>query len=75
MCLIAKNEEANLPACLPSVAGLVDEMIVVDTGSTDRDKGGQRGQFTDVVRCTAVMDHAVLADLLLAKCPARTESR
>jgi glycosyltransferase involved in cell wall biosynthesis len=38
LCLIAKNEEANLPACLPSVAGLVEEMIVVDTGSTDRTK-------------------------------------
>jgi tetratricopeptide (TPR) repeat protein/glycosyltransferase involved in cell wall biosynthesis len=38
LCLIAKNEEANLPACLPSVAGLVDEIIVVDTGSTDRTK-------------------------------------
>jgi glycosyltransferase involved in cell wall biosynthesis/predicted Zn-dependent protease len=35
-CMIAKNEEANLPACLGSVADLVDEMIVVDTGSTDR---------------------------------------
>jgi glycosyltransferase involved in cell wall biosynthesis/Tfp pilus assembly protein PilF len=36
--LIAKNEEANLPACLDCVAGLVDEIIVVDTGSTDRTK-------------------------------------
>jgi tetratricopeptide (TPR) repeat protein/SAM-dependent methyltransferase len=34
--MIAKNEEANLPPCLGSVADLVDEMIVVDTGSTDR---------------------------------------
>src|SRR5262249_22315289 len=30
------NEEANLPACLGSAAGLMDEVIVVDTGSTDR---------------------------------------
>src|SRR5262245_15241204 len=36
LCMIAKNEEANLSACLASVADLVDEMIVVDTGSTDR---------------------------------------
>jgi glycosyltransferase involved in cell wall biosynthesis/Tfp pilus assembly protein PilF len=35
-CLIAKNEEGNLPACLGSVADLVDEMIVVDSNSTDR---------------------------------------
>jgi GT2 family glycosyltransferase/tetratricopeptide (TPR) repeat protein len=35
LCMIVKNEEANLPACLGSAADLVDEMIVVDTGSTD----------------------------------------
>src|SRR5581483_8644381 len=33
--MIVKDEEANLPACLQSVADLVDEVIVVDTGSTD----------------------------------------
>ena len=33
--MIVKNEEKNLPACLDSVADLVDEMIVVDTGSSD----------------------------------------
>ncbi len=36
--MIVKNEEANLPACLESVADLVDEIVVVDTGSTDRTK-------------------------------------
>jgi tetratricopeptide (TPR) repeat protein len=35
-CLIVKNEEANLPRCLGSVAPLVDEIVLVDTGSTDR---------------------------------------
>ena len=38
LCLIVKNEAANLPACLQSAADLVDEIIVVDTGSTDRTK-------------------------------------
>src|ERR1700730_15626481 len=38
LCLIARNEEANLPACLESAADLVDEIVVVDTGSTDRTK-------------------------------------
>src|SRR5262245_373880 len=36
LCVIVKNEEANLPACLASSAGLFAEVIVVDTGSTDR---------------------------------------
>ena len=34
--LIVRDEEKNLPACLSSVAGLFDEIIVVDTGSKDR---------------------------------------
>lgn len=35
-CLIVKNEEKHLERCLKSVAGHVDEIVVVDTGSTDR---------------------------------------
>jgi len=35
LCLIVKDEERNLQACLNSAAGLVHETIVVDTGSTD----------------------------------------
>lgn len=36
LCMIVKNEEDTLPGCLSSVKGLVDEIIVVDTGSTDK---------------------------------------
>ena len=35
LCLIAKNEAKNLPRCLESVRGVADEVVVVDTGSTD----------------------------------------
>jgi GT2 family glycosyltransferase len=35
LCMIVKDEEANLPSCLRSAADLVDEVVVVDTGSTD----------------------------------------
>ncbi len=35
LAMIVKNEEKNLGHCLASVKGLVDEMVVVDTGSTD----------------------------------------
>ncbi len=35
LCMIVKNEEANILRCLNSVATYVDEMVVVDTGSTD----------------------------------------
>ncbi|MBF2053231.1 MAG: glycosyltransferase [Candidatus Sericytochromatia bacterium] len=36
LCMIVKNEEAYLADCLNSVQGVVDEIIVVDTGSSDR---------------------------------------
>ena len=34
--LIVKNEEKCLGACLASLRGVADEVIIVDTGSTDR---------------------------------------
>lgn len=36
LCMIVKNEAKTLPKCLSSVANVVDEMIVLDTGSSDR---------------------------------------
>ncbi|WP_218080254.1 glycosyltransferase [Anthocerotibacter panamensis] len=36
LCMIVRDEEALLPRCLESVQGIVDEIIIVDTGSTDR---------------------------------------
>ncbi len=34
--MIVKNEEKYLEGCLKSVQGIVDEILVVDTGSTDK---------------------------------------
>ena len=36
LCMIVKNEERHLRRCLESLQGLIDEMIIVDTGSTDQ---------------------------------------
>jgi len=36
LCMIVKDEEEMLPGCLEPLRGVVDEMIVVDTGSSDR---------------------------------------
>lgn len=38
LCMILKDEEDVLDRCLSSVKGLVDEIIIVDTGSTDATK-------------------------------------
>ncbi len=52
LCMIVRDEEELLPGCLEAVAPFVDEMIVVDTGSTDRTReiarelGAQVHEFT-----------------------------
>ena len=38
LCMIVKNEEKILDRCLRTVADLVDEIVIVDTGSTDATK-------------------------------------
>ncbi|MCB9868978.1 MAG: glycosyltransferase [Planctomycetes bacterium] len=35
LCMIVRNEQRFLDRCLTSVRGVVDEIVVVDTGSTD----------------------------------------
>jgi glycosyltransferase involved in cell wall biosynthesis len=36
LCMMVKDEEELLPQCLDSLKSAVDEIIIVDTGSTDR---------------------------------------
>lgn len=48
VCMIVKNEEAVLAHCLESADKIADEIIVVDTGSSDRTKE-IAAQFTDKV--------------------------
>ncbi|MBQ7359953.1 MAG: glycosyltransferase family 2 protein [Lachnospiraceae bacterium] len=38
LCMIVKNEEQVLARCLDSIKDLMDEIVIVDTGSTDRTK-------------------------------------
>lgn len=38
LCMIVRNEEESLGRCLASVADAVDEIIITDTGSTDKTK-------------------------------------
>lgn len=35
LCVIVKNEEKNIATCINSVKSIVDEIVVIDTGSTD----------------------------------------
>lgn len=36
LCMIVKDEEEYLPRCLSSINDIVDEIIIVDTGSSDK---------------------------------------
>ena len=38
LCMIVKNEEKLLKRCLDSYRSVCDEIVIVDTGSTDRTK-------------------------------------
>lgn len=48
LCMIVKNEEQFLEKCLNSVKNLVDEIIIVDTGSVDKTKEIAK-KFTDKI--------------------------
>ncbi len=47
-CMIVKNEEKVLARCLDSIRDLMDEIVIVDTGSTDRTKEIAAG-YTDKI--------------------------
>lgn len=48
-CMIVRDEEQQLRRCLDSLAGLVDELIVVDTGSVDRTRELAAGYGAQVI--------------------------
>lgn len=49
LCMIAKDAAGDLPRCLESVRGIADEIVVVDTGSTDDTPGIARSFGARVV--------------------------
>lgn len=46
LALIVKDEEKTLPRCLSNISKIADQIVIVDTGSTDKTKEVAR-QFTD----------------------------
>ncbi len=48
LCMIVKNESVTIERCLSSIKNIVDEIIIVDTGSSDNTKNICR-KFTDKI--------------------------
>ena len=67
LCMIAKNEEAHLARCLQSVYELTDELIVVDTGSSDRTREIAHIFRAHVYEHTWVDDFSEARNVSLAK--------
>lgn len=66
LCMIVKDEAHHLDTCLESVATIVDELIVVDTGSTDTTVEIAQARGATVHTFTWVNDFAAARNAALA---------
>jgi GT2 family glycosyltransferase len=64
--MIVRDEEANLPDCLGPVVGLFDEVVVADTGSSDRTREVARSLGARVVESPWADDFAAARNASLA---------
>ncbi len=66
LCMIVKNEERFLRGCLESVKGVVDEIVIVDTGSTDSTLDIAREYGAKIVEHTWADDFSEARNVSLA---------
>jgi tetratricopeptide (TPR) repeat protein len=67
LCLIARDEEQMLPACLASVRGVVDRIVAADTGSTDRTREILRAAGAEVFEFAWRDDFAAARNAVLER--------
>lgn len=67
ICIIAKNEEQNIARCLESLQGLEAEVVVVDTGSTDKTREIARRYTANVYDFVWCDDFAAAKNFAISK--------
>lgn len=68
ICMIVKNEEKILARCLDSIMPIADEVVIVDTGSTDRTKEIARHYTKHIYDYQWVDDFADARNYAFSKC-------
>lgn len=66
VCIISYNEEARIEDCLKSIQGVADEIVVVDSLSTDRTRE-IAAQYTDRIFEQAFLGHIEQKNLAVSK--------
>jgi glycosyltransferase involved in cell wall biosynthesis len=67
LCMIVRNESELLERCLQSVSSIVDEIIIVDTGSTDATKQIAAHYTSQIYDLEWTQDFAVARNTSIAK--------
>ena len=70
-CVIVKNEEKNLPRWLAAVQSFADDMIVVDTGSSDNSKAIAQAAGAKVFDFKWINDFSAAKNFALSKARGR----
>src|SRR5581483_7060685 len=65
ICMIVRDEAAGLPRCLASLAGVADELVVVDTGSLDATPALAEAAGARVIRIAWPRDFAAARNVSL----------
>lgn len=67
-CMIVKNEEKNLQRAVESLLSFADELVIVDTGSTDRTKQIAKRYTNEVYEFNMCNDFAAARNFAFSKC-------